>query len=179
MCTRQPTDPNRPYDRRSYRIQRDDFRLCKQSFEKLMGARQSPDTLFGQWTMLRRIPRYLQRIATAELKGILTAEGIAVTARTVQCDLEKLSVIFPLGSAQASSRCPSSGSADRNPAARSSTTPPALISVFPVWRSPARPACERNFPGPASIRHGTALAPQIHAPAFITCRRERGLWLAI
>ncbi len=52
--------------------------------------------------MLRRIPREPRRISTAELQNALVAEGLEVTVRTIQRDLEKLSAVFPLRSEQES-----------------------------------------------------------------------------
>lgn len=54
------------------------------------------DTLFRQWFMLTHIPRYPQRISTAEIKNILGGEGYEIEIRTIQRDLDKLSTQFPL-----------------------------------------------------------------------------------
>ena len=57
---------------------------------------RSVDTLYRQWLMLAKIPRYPRRIAVLDLKQILAAEGFEIDVRTVQRDLDKLSVSFPL-----------------------------------------------------------------------------------
>jgi len=54
------------------------------------------DTLLRHWHMLRRIPRYPRKISTAELEGSLDAAGYPTSRRTIQRDLDKLSVEFPL-----------------------------------------------------------------------------------
>jgi len=62
--------------------------------------RKSTDTLLRQWTMLKKLPRYPQRIGTPDLTQRLADEGFAVDVRTVQRDLERLAAIFPLSSEQ-------------------------------------------------------------------------------
>jgi len=57
---------------------------------------RSVDTLYRQWVMLSKIPRYPRRISAPELKNILSAEGYDIDMRTVQRDLIKLSASFPL-----------------------------------------------------------------------------------
>lgn len=52
------------------------------------------DMLFRQWTMLRHIPRQPRRIKTSELTARLLDEGFKTTVRTVERDLDKLSVAF-------------------------------------------------------------------------------------
>jgi len=54
------------------------------------------DTLYRQWLMLSRIPRFPRRITTPELKAVLSSEGYDIHVRTIQRDLEKLSIAFPL-----------------------------------------------------------------------------------
>lgn len=57
---------------------------------------RSDETLFRQWLMLSRIPRYPMKISVTELNKVLMGEGYAVDKRTVQRDLNKLSLPFPL-----------------------------------------------------------------------------------
>jgi len=57
---------------------------------------RSDETLYRQWVMLSRIPRYPRKITVPELKNILEGEGYTVNTRTVQRDLNKLSISFPL-----------------------------------------------------------------------------------
>jgi predicted DNA-binding transcriptional regulator YafY len=52
------------------------------------------DTLFRQWSMLRRIPRHPRWITTRQLVTYLEDEAFPVTARTVERDLSKLSTQF-------------------------------------------------------------------------------------
>lgn len=52
------------------------------------------DTVFRQWTMLRHIPRAPRRVKTAVLVSRLADEGFAVSARTVERDLDKLAALF-------------------------------------------------------------------------------------
>ena len=47
-------------------------------------------------TMLRMVPRYPRSITTTELAERLEGQGFSVTMRSIQRDLEKLSVDFPL-----------------------------------------------------------------------------------
>jgi len=54
------------------------------------------DTLYRQWLVLSRIPRFPRRITTPELKVVLSSEGYDIHVRTIQRDLEKLSIAFPL-----------------------------------------------------------------------------------
>ncbi len=60
----------------------------------------SRDTLFRQWTMLQRLPRYPRRIATRDMVAYLEDQGFSVSARTVERDLEKLSAVFGYSSEQ-------------------------------------------------------------------------------
>ena len=57
---------------------------------------RSVDTLYRQWLMLSKIPRYPNRTTAIELKNNLSAEGYEIDVRTVQRDLDKLSTSFPL-----------------------------------------------------------------------------------
>lgn len=57
---------------------------------------RSDETLYRQWVMLSRIPRYPRKVTVPELKSILVGEGYTVDTRTVQRDLIKLSISFPL-----------------------------------------------------------------------------------
>ncbi len=54
------------------------------------------DTILRQWTLLRLIPREPGAIGTAALRSKLQDAGFAVDVRTIQRDLEKLSLPFPL-----------------------------------------------------------------------------------
>jgi hypothetical protein len=54
------------------------------------------DTLLRNWAMLRMIPRWPRKIATPEIHSRLKDEGFTTTIRTVQRDLEKLSIPFQL-----------------------------------------------------------------------------------
>jgi len=57
---------------------------------------RSDETLYRQWVMLARIPRYPRKVTVAELESILIGEGYTVDTRTIQRDLNKLSISFPL-----------------------------------------------------------------------------------
>lgn len=57
---------------------------------------RSDETLYRQWIMLTRIPRYPRKITVPDLKQILMGEGYTVDTRTIQRDLNKLSISFPL-----------------------------------------------------------------------------------
>lgn len=57
---------------------------------------RSVDTLYRQWLMLSKIPRYPRRITVAELKSMLSGEGYEIDIRTIQRDLIKLTLSFPL-----------------------------------------------------------------------------------
>ncbi len=54
------------------------------------------DTLMRQWAMLRAIPRHPRRIDAPTLHKLLTEQGMAVSLRTVQRDLNALAQAFPL-----------------------------------------------------------------------------------
>lgn len=57
---------------------------------------RSDETLYRQWVMLKHIPRYPRKITVPTLKNILLGEGYTVDTRTIQRDLNKLSISFPL-----------------------------------------------------------------------------------
>ena len=57
---------------------------------------RSDETLYRQWVMLSRIPRFPRKITVPELKSMLVGEGYTIDTRTVQRDLIKLSISFPL-----------------------------------------------------------------------------------
>ena len=57
---------------------------------------RSVDTLYRQWLMLSKIPRYPRSISAPALKSILEDEGYKIDIRTIQRDLLKLSSPFPL-----------------------------------------------------------------------------------
>ena len=59
---------------------------------------RSVDTLYRQWLMLSKIPRYPRRISVPDLNSILISEGYSIDIRTIQRDLLKLSTPFPLSS---------------------------------------------------------------------------------
>lgn len=54
------------------------------------------DTLVRQWHMLRLVPRYPQKATVQSIHSALQAEGFETTQRTVQRDLNELSLVFPL-----------------------------------------------------------------------------------
>jgi predicted DNA-binding transcriptional regulator YafY len=54
------------------------------------------DTLIRQWHMLRLVPRYPQKVTVRDIHGVLRSDGFEVTVRTVQRDLNELSLVFPL-----------------------------------------------------------------------------------
>lgn len=54
------------------------------------------DTLLRHWAMLRLIPRYPGKIATAEIKSKLSTAGHDITLRSIQRDLNNLSRVLPL-----------------------------------------------------------------------------------
>ncbi len=55
-----------------------------------------PDTLLRHWEMLRHLPRHPRKVAVAELVARLGDAGFAVTRRSIERDLVKLSVLFPI-----------------------------------------------------------------------------------
>lgn len=54
------------------------------------------DSLIRQWHMLRLVPRYPQKATVQFIRSALLGDGFDVTERTVQRDLNELSVVFPL-----------------------------------------------------------------------------------
>lgn len=54
------------------------------------------DTIYRQWLLLSRIPRFPRRITVSELNTVLSSEGYVIHVRTIQRDLEKLSNVFAL-----------------------------------------------------------------------------------
>lgn len=57
---------------------------------------RSEETLYRQWVMLAHIPRYPRRVSVHDLMTTLHGEGYSIDKRTVQRDLNKLSISFPL-----------------------------------------------------------------------------------
>ncbi len=55
-----------------------------------------PDTLLRQWMMLRQLPRQPRKIDTAKLAEVLSDARFAVSRRSIERDLMKLSSVFPL-----------------------------------------------------------------------------------
>lgn len=54
------------------------------------------DTLLRQWSMLRKIPRYPQKITARILTESLRSDGYSIAKRTIERDLLELSHQFPL-----------------------------------------------------------------------------------
>jgi predicted DNA-binding transcriptional regulator YafY len=54
------------------------------------------DTLLRHWLTLRNIPRHPRKIAAASLAAILEDSGYAISRRSLERDLQKLSAIFPI-----------------------------------------------------------------------------------
>ena len=54
------------------------------------------DTLMRQWAMMRLIPRFPRRIDTPTIHSQLLGQGMGVSLRTVQRDLNSLATTFPL-----------------------------------------------------------------------------------
>lgn len=54
------------------------------------------DTLMRQWAMLRAIPRHPRRVDTPTIHARLRDQGMVVSLRTVQRDLNTLATTFPL-----------------------------------------------------------------------------------
>jgi len=61
-----------------------------------MPRSNSNDTLYRQWLLLSKIPRFPRHITAAELHTHLENEGYQFHTRTIQRDLDKLSCVFPL-----------------------------------------------------------------------------------
>lgn len=57
---------------------------------------KNQDALFRQWHMLRRVPRYPQKVTAKAIRDALGGEGFEVTERTIQRDLAEMAGIFPL-----------------------------------------------------------------------------------
>lgn len=58
--------------------------------------KEATDTILRQWSMLQKVPRHPGSVGTRELKNQLEEEGFQVDVRTIQRDLGKLSILFPL-----------------------------------------------------------------------------------
>jgi predicted DNA-binding transcriptional regulator YafY len=56
----------------------------------------TPETLLRHWQTLRRVPRYPRKVTATEICEHLLGEGYSVGKRTVERDLQALSLIFPL-----------------------------------------------------------------------------------
>lgn len=54
------------------------------------------DTILRQWTLLRSIPNHPRRIATTQLQALLADIFGKVSLRTIQRDLNKLSLVFQI-----------------------------------------------------------------------------------
>lgn len=54
------------------------------------------DTLVRQWAMLRQIPRHPRRIDAQTMKVRLENQGMDVSLRTIQRDLHKMAIVFPI-----------------------------------------------------------------------------------
>lgn len=55
------------------------------------------ETYLRQWSMLRSIPRKPRKITSSELLLILESENYLVSKRTIERDLNSLSLVFPIG----------------------------------------------------------------------------------
>lgn len=62
----------------------------------MTGKKKSNETLMRQWEMLKRIPARAPGMTTIEISSALESLGYEVTVRTVQRDLNSLSIHFPL-----------------------------------------------------------------------------------
>ena len=58
--------------------------------------RKSGDTLLRQWQLLRLLPRYPHKITSGDLQRRLADDGYKTTKRSVERDLQALSVAFPI-----------------------------------------------------------------------------------
>lgn len=54
------------------------------------------DTVFRQWSMLRILPRPPGKLTARDIEGRLRGQGFEVSKRTIERDLEKLSVLWPI-----------------------------------------------------------------------------------
>jgi len=57
---------------------------------------KNQDALFRQWHMLRRVPRYPQKVTVQDIRRGLIESGFDITERSIQRDLNELSEVFPL-----------------------------------------------------------------------------------
>lgn len=57
---------------------------------------KNQETLFRHWHLLRLIPRQPQKITVKSIASVLNNEGLGVTERTIQRDLQELSALFSL-----------------------------------------------------------------------------------
>ena len=54
------------------------------------------DAIYRQWQLLRRIPRYPQKVTVRDIHKYLLDEDIVVDERTIQRDLNNLALLFPI-----------------------------------------------------------------------------------
>ena len=54
------------------------------------------DTILRQMNMLQLIPRYPQKVTTANVRDALNDSGYEASLRTIQRDLQELSRVFPI-----------------------------------------------------------------------------------
>ena len=54
------------------------------------------ETYLRQWSMLRSIPRKPRKITSSELLNLLEDEGYQISKRTIERDLNSLSLVFPI-----------------------------------------------------------------------------------
>lgn len=59
-------------------------------------ASNSGEMLLRQWLILKKIPQYPKKITTSSLMQYITAEGIDISRRTLERDLDDLSRLFPI-----------------------------------------------------------------------------------
>ena len=57
---------------------------------------KNQDALFRQWHMLRLVPRYPHKITVQDIRVALKGDGFEITPRSIQRDLNDLSLMFPL-----------------------------------------------------------------------------------
>ena len=57
---------------------------------------KNQETLFRHWHLLRLIPRQPQKITVKSIANVLNNQGLGVTERTIQRDLQELSALFAL-----------------------------------------------------------------------------------
>lgn len=70
--------------------------ICRFTVRRVCFMVDGPQTLLRHWTMLKLIPAAPRKIDVARIIARLEAQGFTPTARTIQRDLQKLSVVFPL-----------------------------------------------------------------------------------